>query len=148
MPSGHCMYCKTWKKYFCGKCLYFSFLHTNNAYQVIIYVHTQLHCYVSLQTLYPAGFKYVSSCSWGGCDVHCATPPGHCKTFFKNYHPHTPAGFDLTTHNYPNGDYICMYTTRPRHPGRDCKAMTHIHTSQCTLTVEKIFIGNKWIHLA
>jgi hypothetical protein len=24
------------------------------------------------------GFEPGSSNSWGGCDVHCTTPPGHC----------------------------------------------------------------------
>jgi hypothetical protein len=37
--------------------------------------YTHQHCYDSLKPYTLAGFEPGSSCSWGGCDVHCATPP-------------------------------------------------------------------------
>jgi hypothetical protein len=64
-------------KYFCGQCLDFSFQPTNNAHYIHMSFCTQQHCYVSLKTYTLSGFEPGSSCSWGGCVVHCATQPGH-----------------------------------------------------------------------
>jgi hypothetical protein len=57
--------------FFCQS-LYFSF----STHKQCIFSHsTQQRCYVSLKPYSLVGFKPESSCSWGGCDAHCATPP-------------------------------------------------------------------------
>jgi hypothetical protein len=43
-------------------------------------VYTQQHCYVFLKPYPLAGFE-----PWGGCDVHCATPPGRTWSLFLFY---------------------------------------------------------------
>jgi hypothetical protein len=49
--------------------------------------YTQQHCYVSLKTLHPGGIRTRVFCSWGRCDVHCATPPGYYDFLSKTKMP-------------------------------------------------------------
>jgi hypothetical protein len=61
--------------------LYISPFNTQTMHIQPFYTHQ--HCYVfpkKPNTL--AGFKPGSSHSWGGRDVHCATPPGQVWAFF------------------------------------------------------------------
>jgi hypothetical protein len=53
-----------------------SFLLYNTQTMHIKSFYTQQPFYVTLKPYTMAGFKPGSSCSWGGCDAHCATPPG------------------------------------------------------------------------
>jgi hypothetical protein len=46
--------------------------------QYIYYLSHSIHNSTAMVSLKPyalVGFEPGSSCSWGGCDVHCATPP-------------------------------------------------------------------------
>jgi hypothetical protein len=60
--------------HFCGRCLYFSFS-THKQFVLSHLIHQSTAMFPQIPyTL--AGFEPVSSCSWGRCNVHCATPPG------------------------------------------------------------------------
>jgi hypothetical protein len=57
----------------------FSWLITQTMHTKSFY--TQQHCYVSLKLYTLAGFEPGSSHCLGGCDVHCAQPPGQGRVF-------------------------------------------------------------------
>jgi hypothetical protein len=65
--------------------------------------YTQQHCYVSPKKPYTlVGFEPGSSCSWGGCDVHCATPPGQV-TYFMNFQYRDEKNFPKSNPSQING---------------------------------------------
>jgi hypothetical protein len=68
-----CVYWKCWKHFL--KIMANAFISPFNTQTMHIKsFYTHRHCYVSLKPYTLAGFELGSS--WGGCDFHCATPPG------------------------------------------------------------------------
>jgi hypothetical protein len=51
----------------------------------------------------PAGFEPGSSRSWGGCDVHCATPPGRHFSFWYDFNSWSL----LVAKVYSTGSFFC-----------------------------------------
>jgi hypothetical protein len=63
-----------------GQCLYFSSKRTQTM-QIKSITHNSI-AMLFLKTFQPGGIRSQVFCSWGVCDVHCASPPGHFNESF------------------------------------------------------------------
>jgi hypothetical protein len=90
--------------YFCSQRLHFSFSTHKQSILSHFIQKTALLCFPKPYTL--AGFEPGSSCSWGGCDAHCATPPG--------LHAYIYVCIPIDTYIYFNCDRIFFSIVSPQ----------------------------------